>query len=756
VSVQIQLRRGTAAAWTSANPILAQGEMGIETDTGKFKFGDGSNTWTALSYASVTGSLIVKVDDSVVDGAATTIDFGHGIDGTSSPAGEANIAVDETELSFSTSAMSIGKSLALLGDISPTELSGNTNDWAPTGLADAAIIRASASGAYNLTGLTGGADGRTIVLSNVGATYSITLQHDVTSTAANRFYCPSLSDLTLPPGGSVLLIYDSTISRWHILGGDGGVLPGVVAFSADETINLTGNTSNLALGSSTSVLRLTANASYTLDGITGGSDGRVLVVMNADTTDTITLKHNTGSTAANQFYCPDQTDLALAAFSAVLMSYDYTAQRWRIVAPFSLATAAPANVGTAAVGTAVKAARSDHVHATGAATPSTQAFGDSAVTGSGPAAAMTDHKHAMMSHTHANTDVTGTYALSGDISPTALAGNTNDWNPTSLSTASTIRMDASAAYDLTGLQGGADGRIIVLHNISAYTITMKHDVTSTAAYRFYCPNNVDLPLQQKASAILRYDSTSSRWRVIGGTGGSTSAGSYAASIGDNTNTSYTVTHSLGTKDVEVYVYNNSTGAQVEPDITNVDTSSITVAFDTAPTTNQFRVVVLGGTVGQAAATLPIKDDGTLVLAAPSALNFKGQLVPTQNSTEVDIVMQELFHADFSKGGVLTTGTGTFRWYNDTGRTLTFQSVRASVGTAPTGATIIVDVNKDGTTIYTTQGNRPTIATSTNTIDDTTAPDVTTIADNSFLTIDIDQIGSTVAGSDLTVQVWMKG
>ena len=55
----------------------------------------------------------------------------------------------------------------------------------------------------------------------------------------------------------------------------------------------------------------------------------------------------------------------------------------------------PANVGTAAVGAATVAARRDHVHATGAGTPSTQAIGDAAATGTGPAAAMTDHKHAM-------------------------------------------------------------------------------------------------------------------------------------------------------------------------------------------------------------------------------------------------------------------------------------------------------------------------------------------------------------------------
>ncbi|NDG03548.1 MAG: hypothetical protein EB119_10265, partial [Synechococcaceae bacterium WBB_34_004] len=48
--VQIQLRKGTAAQWTSANPTLAAGEMGVETDTKKVKAGDGSTAWNSLAY----------------------------------------------------------------------------------------------------------------------------------------------------------------------------------------------------------------------------------------------------------------------------------------------------------------------------------------------------------------------------------------------------------------------------------------------------------------------------------------------------------------------------------------------------------------------------------------------------------------------------------------------------------------------------------------------------------------------------------
>lgn len=55
--VQIKWRRDTAANWTSNNPVLAQGEPGFETDTAKFKIGDGSTAWNSLGYASsMTGA----------------------------------------------------------------------------------------------------------------------------------------------------------------------------------------------------------------------------------------------------------------------------------------------------------------------------------------------------------------------------------------------------------------------------------------------------------------------------------------------------------------------------------------------------------------------------------------------------------------------------------------------------------------------------------------------------------------------------
>jgi hypothetical protein len=93
MSQQIQLRRGTAAAWTSANSTLAQGEMGIETDTGKFKFGDGANAWTMLAYVSSGGggSNITLETNGNLNSSQTTLNLVGGSNVTIQDNGSENI-----------------------------------------------------------------------------------------------------------------------------------------------------------------------------------------------------------------------------------------------------------------------------------------------------------------------------------------------------------------------------------------------------------------------------------------------------------------------------------------------------------------------------------------------------------------------------------------------------------------------------------------------------------------------------------------
>ena len=60
MATRIQLRRDTLSNWTTINPILGEGEIGIETDTNKFKIGNGILNWNVLSYYSESSTIINK------------------------------------------------------------------------------------------------------------------------------------------------------------------------------------------------------------------------------------------------------------------------------------------------------------------------------------------------------------------------------------------------------------------------------------------------------------------------------------------------------------------------------------------------------------------------------------------------------------------------------------------------------------------------------------------------------------------------
>jgi hypothetical protein len=102
-------------------------------------------------------------------------------------------------------------------------------------------------------------------------------------------------------------------------------------------------------------------------------------------------------------------------------------------------------------------------------------------------------------------------ALSSDLSPTSLSTSQNDYNPSNLATSSVLRLTSSADVDITGLQGGADGRILIIYNIGANKITLKDEnASSTAANRFAL--TADVVIGPDQSVFIQYDSTSTRWR----------------------------------------------------------------------------------------------------------------------------------------------------------------------------------------------------------------------------------------------------
>jgi hypothetical protein len=65
---QIQLRNDNTAQWEYINPVLAVGEIGVDTTLGKFKIGDGTSTWTELQFqsASIADFVFYTYDDDSI------------------------------------------------------------------------------------------------------------------------------------------------------------------------------------------------------------------------------------------------------------------------------------------------------------------------------------------------------------------------------------------------------------------------------------------------------------------------------------------------------------------------------------------------------------------------------------------------------------------------------------------------------------------------------------------------------------------
>lgn len=108
---------------------------------------------------------------------------------------------------------------------------------------------------------------------------------------------------------------------------------------------------------------------------------------------------------------------------------------------------------------------------------------------------------------------------------------------------------------------------------------------------------------------------------------------------------------------------------------------------------------------------------------------------------------------FSFSGTVSVKTGVSKWVLP--YPCVIEAVVIAVNTAPTGASLIADVNVNGTSIYaSTPANRPTIAAGS-TVATGGTPNTTTVATNAAITVDVDQVGSTVAGADLSVNVYLR-
>jgi hypothetical protein len=151
VNDQIQWRRDTAANWTSTNPTLADGENGYETDTDKFKTGDGSTVWTSLGYSNKAYTQISEPAEAKNGDTWWDPDDNSGV-GITGPTGPT------------------GPSGGPIGPTGPTGPTGPIGLTGPTGPTGAASTVTGPTGAIGSTGPTGPASTVTGPTGAVGPT----------------------------------------------------------------------------------------------------------------------------------------------------------------------------------------------------------------------------------------------------------------------------------------------------------------------------------------------------------------------------------------------------------------------------------------------------------------------------------------------------------------------------------------------------------------------------------------------------------
>lgn len=203
--VRVGYQRGTLAAGTAGLGVLL-GEVRIYVHANQLMLPDTADpaTWGWGHLGQTNGVLTLSQQAGV---AVKSILVGNA-DGTRQILGGVKVKTGDLQYDQRFNATSVSV-------LSPAQIVANTDDYNPATLATHGILRINSDAARNITGIVAGTAGDMLLLINIGA-FTITLVHDATSTAANRFFCPGSASVLLRANGFVWIYYDG-LSRKSVV-----------------------------------------------------------------------------------------------------------------------------------------------------------------------------------------------------------------------------------------------------------------------------------------------------------------------------------------------------------------------------------------------------------------------------------------------------------------------------------------------------------------------------------------------------------
>lgn len=212
-----------------------------------------------------------------------------------------------------------------LFDVLTVTPSANQDNYNPTNLDRAGVLRVNASASITLTGLATGADGRRVTIVNVATDFLLWLENENTSSsAANRFSLPRSFPAFLMPGDVITLLYDATASRWRVESWPNqGQAMGLTEFS-DFLGGGTGPFTATVSGTGAS-----SQASTYLSDTTEKPIG----ITQIDTGTTATGRATIGSAGTDQFPCATFAGLSVARLAAEAANSG--TETWQLISGFA-------------------------------------------------------------------------------------------------------------------------------------------------------------------------------------------------------------------------------------------------------------------------------------------------------------------------------------------------------------------------------------------------------------------------------------
>jgi hypothetical protein len=148
------------------------------------------------------------------------------------------------------------------------------------------------------------------------------------------------------------------------------------------------------------------------------------------------------------------------------------------------------------------------------------------------------------------TKVNGGFFLTGALSPSQIAADQNDYNPAGLAGAGVLRLSSDATRNLTGLSGGGSGRVVALVNVGSNQIVLIDASASSSAVNRFAFGS-DTTLDAGESALLWYDATDSRWKLLAGPGAAGEGGGGGDVTGPGSSTDNAVVRFNGTSGASI-------------------------------------------------------------------------------------------------------------------------------------------------------------------------------------------------------------